>query len=52
VKLAARGQRDMDAGAEAIADSAELARVRRQARAVYLKSILATAALTALAVFM
>jgi hypothetical protein len=39
----------MDAGAEPIADSAELARVRRQARAVYLKSLVATAALTGVA---
>ena len=39
----------MDAGAEAIADSAELTQVRRRARAVYLKSIVATGVLTALA---
>jgi hypothetical protein len=42
----------MDAGVEAIADSAELARVRRQALAVYVKSILAAGALTALAFFL
>jgi beta-lactamase regulating signal transducer with metallopeptidase domain len=49
VKLAARGQRDMDAGPEAIADRAELEQVRRQARAIYAKSLAAAAVLTALA---
>ena len=47
--LASRGQRDMDTGAQAIADAAELAQVRRQARAVYLRSFVAAALLTALA---
>jgi hypothetical protein len=49
VKLAARGQRDMDTGAEAIADAAELKQVRRQARAVYTKAIVVAAVLTTLA---
>jgi hypothetical protein len=49
VKLAARGQRDMDTGPQAIADRAELAQVRRQARAVYLKAFVAAALLTAVA---
>lgn len=47
--LASRGQRDLDTGPEAIADAAELAQVRRQARKVHVKSILVAAALAALA---
>lgn len=39
----------MDTGRESIADEAELAQVRAQARAVWLKSILAAAVLTAIA---
>jgi hypothetical protein len=50
VRLAARGQRDMDTAPEAIADRAELAQVRAQARAVWLKSLLAAAVLTVIAV--
>jgi hypothetical protein len=50
VKLAARGRRDMDRGSEAIEDAGELAKVRRQARAVHIKALVAAAALTALAV--
>ncbi len=46
--LASRGQRDMDAGPEAIADRAELARVRRQARSVRRKSLGLAAALVVL----
>lgn len=46
--LASRGQRDMDQGPEAIADAAELARVRAQARKVHLESLVAAAVLTAL----
>jgi len=49
VGLASRGQRDLDSGAEAIADSAELAQVRAQARRVNLKSVAAAAVVTALA---
>ena len=48
MKLASRGQRDMDTGPQAIADAAELAQVRRQARAVYSKSFVSAAVLTAL----
>jgi hypothetical protein len=48
VKLAARGQRDMDAGPEPIADATQLSTVRRQARVVRLKSLLFAGALTAL----
>jgi hypothetical protein len=49
VKLAARGQRDMDAGPQQIPDAAELQMVQRQARVVYVKSGIAAAILTALA---
>jgi len=49
VKLAARGQRDMDSGPQAIPDAAELQQVQRQARAVYVKSAVTAAILTALA---
>jgi hypothetical protein len=52
VKLAARGRRDLDRGSEAIDDAGELARVRRQARAVYSKALLAAVVLTALAVLL
>ena len=37
MKLASRGQRDLDAGPEVIVDAAEVARVRRQAREVYIE---------------
>jgi hypothetical protein len=37
----------MDTGAEPITDPVELARVRRQARAVHLKSLLVAVAVTA-----
>jgi hypothetical protein len=49
VKLAARGQRDMDGGPQQIHDAAELQKVQRQARAVYVKSAITAAILTALA---
>jgi hypothetical protein len=39
----------MDTGPEQISDSAELQQVRRQARAVYAKSVITAAILTALA---
>ena len=48
--LASRGLRDMDGGGpERIEDATELAKVRRQARLVYLKGGLAALALTGLA---
>jgi hypothetical protein len=50
VRLASRGQRDMDAGPQAIVDAAEAAQVRRQARAIYIKSFISAVILTALAV--
>jgi hypothetical protein len=40
----------MDTGAEAIAEAAELAQVRRQALVVHLESLASAAILTALAV--
>jgi len=49
VRLASRGQRDMDSGPQQISDAAELQQVRRQARAVYVKSVITAAILTALA---
>lgn len=49
VKLAARGQRDMDSGPQQISVAAELQQVQRQARVVYSKSAIMAAILTALA---
>jgi hypothetical protein len=46
VRLAARGQRDMDSGSEAIQDADELRRIRRQAVRVHLKSFIAAVTLT------
>lgn len=46
--LAARGQRDMDTGREAIADAEERAVVRRQARRVHLQTIVAAVVATGL----
>jgi len=48
VKLASRGQRDMDTGAQPIADKAEADQVRLQAQAVYIKALISAAILTAL----
>jgi len=50
VRLAARGLRDMDSGAERIGDMAELAQVRRQARVVHLKSFFSALMITAIVV--
>lgn len=44
--LAARGQRDLDRGAESIADPAELLTVRRQGRQVQFRTLLAAVVLT------
>jgi hypothetical protein len=49
VGLASRGQRDMDAGPEAISDAAELGQVRAQARKVHLEAFVAALILTGLA---
>ena len=48
MKLAARGQRDMDEGPEQISDPLELSTIRRQARGVYLKAWIAASFLTIL----
>jgi hypothetical protein len=50
VALAAQGRRDLDGGAEAITDPAELRDVRAQARTVNLQAGLLAAATTALLV--
>jgi hypothetical protein len=47
VRLALRGRRNMDGGAEAITDADVRAAVRRQARRVLVRAVLATAAATA-----
>ncbi|HKP50649.1 MAG TPA: hypothetical protein VJU17_11575 [Gemmatimonadales bacterium] len=52
MKLAARGQRDMDQGAEHISDAVELSTVRRQARGVYLKALVAAFFLTILLILL
>jgi hypothetical protein len=49
VKLASRGLRDLDTGPQAISDTTEVEQARRQARAVYVKSIITAAILTAIA---
>jgi hypothetical protein len=49
VRLASRGQRDMDGGPESISEAAELQQVERQARTIYVKSVFAAAILTVLA---
>jgi len=50
VRLAARGQRDMDdgAGACAIPDAAQVRQIRRQARWVHVKSFTTAAIVTAI----
>ncbi len=48
--LAARGLRDMDSGPQPIGDLEELTQVKKQARAVHLKS-LGTAAILTLILF-
>ena len=47
MRLASRGQRDMDSGVEAIGDPALLGRVRRQAAKVHVQSLLLAVAVTA-----
>ena len=49
MRLASRGQRDMDTGPEQISDAEELRVVQSQARAVYVKAIITAAILTAAA---
>ena len=45
--LASRGQRDMDDGPAAITDAEMDAQIRKQARRVYLQSLIAAIVLTA-----
>ncbi len=52
MKLAARGQRDMDSGPETITDSAQLRQVRRQARIVHAKSLAAALVITVVIYFL
>jgi len=49
VKLASRGLRDLDPGQQEISDAVELQQLQRQARAVYVKSVITASILTALA---
>jgi hypothetical protein len=46
VALAARGARNLDGGEEAIGDEGEKAKLRLQARAVYLEATIIAALLT------
>ena len=48
--LASRGLRDMDSGAVQIADGAELAHVRQQARGVRTRALILAATLTGIVV--
>jgi hypothetical protein len=47
--LASRGQRDMDDGPASVTEADVDAQIRRQARRVYVRSLVTAAALTALA---
>ncbi len=49
MKLASRGLRDLDTGPQEISDAVELQQLQRQARAVYVKSVITASILTALA---
>ena len=48
MKLASRGQRDLDTGPTPITDASDLASILRQSRAVHLKSFMTAALLTLL----
>jgi hypothetical protein len=52
VKLAARGQRDMDLGPEPVIDPAARTSLQRQARAVQLQALSLALALTALLILL
>jgi hypothetical protein len=52
VALASRGLRNMDSGEEKIEDAGELARVRAQARKVYVESTLFAIAVTVVALLL
>jgi hypothetical protein len=51
VVLASRGQRDFDDGAEPIGNVGEMKAIRRRARAVHIKALIAAAGLTVLSFF-
>jgi len=52
VRLASRGLRDMDQGPQPISVDTEIQQVRRQARAVYIKSVITAVVLTAIALIL
>ncbi|HEY4734025.1 MAG: hypothetical protein ACJ79J_05205 [Gemmatimonadaceae bacterium] len=52
MRLASRGQRDMDKGPEPILDASELGQVRRQASGVYVKAVITAVILTAIVVLL
>lgn len=49
MRLASRGQRDMDTGPEQVTEDEERRQLLRQSRAVYAKSFIAAAILTVIA---
>ena len=51
-RLAARGQRDLDRGSEAVADPWLLNQLKRQAREVIIEALLAAALLTGIALML
>jgi hypothetical protein len=46
VRLASRGQRDLDAGPESVSNAEERLQLRRQSRAVYAKTAITAMILT------
>jgi hypothetical protein len=50
VALVARGERNMDGGAEPVSNPAELEQLRSQARAVYVRSLLLATVLSAIVI--
>jgi hypothetical protein len=52
VKLASRGQRDMDTGAELVNDPRLAGSLRSQARAVHLRSLVAALIATAVLLYL
>jgi hypothetical protein len=52
VRLAARGQRDLDRGSEAVTDPWLLSQLKRQAREVFIEAVLAAALLTGIALML
>ncbi len=52
MRLASRGQRDLDEGPEPIGNVGEMKQLKRQARAVHTKSLVAAGVLTLLTLFL